>query len=130
MKKDIHPKYYPDAVIKCACGNVIKAGSTKPSYEVEICSACHPFYTGKIKMIDAAGRVDRFKKLVAHKKEDGGKKKVRVRKPRVEVDIASMAAGTVSTPAAKPTDAAQSGSTPKKRVLPRTGPRTTKKKSE
>ena len=62
MKKDIHPKYYPEAVAKCACGNIFKVGSTKPEIFVEICSTCHPFYTGKEKLIDTAGRVDRFKK--------------------------------------------------------------------
>lgn len=63
MKKDIHPKYYPDAQIVCACGNIIKAGSTVKVMKVEICSACHPFYTGKKKVLDTTGRVDRFKKL-------------------------------------------------------------------
>ncbi|MDP2932690.1 MAG: 50S ribosomal protein L31 [bacterium] len=65
MKKDIHPKYYNDAVAKCACGNTFKVGSTKPEIFVEICSACHPFYTGKEKLVDTAGRVERFKKIVA-----------------------------------------------------------------
>jgi large subunit ribosomal protein L31 len=63
MKKDIHPKYYPEAKIICACGNTIKTGSTVPEMKIEICSACHPFFTGKKKLIDATGRVDRFKKL-------------------------------------------------------------------
>lgn len=64
MKKGIHPEYHSEAVIKCACGNVIKIGSTKAEMSTEICSACHPFYTGKKKMIDTTGRVDRFKKRV------------------------------------------------------------------
>jgi large subunit ribosomal protein L31 len=63
MKKDIHPKYYPQAKIICACGNVIKTGSTVPEMKTEICSACHPFFTGKKKLLDTTGRVDRFKKL-------------------------------------------------------------------
>ena len=62
MKKDIHPKYYPKAKVKCACGNVFEIGATVPEMQIEICSACHPFYTGKEKIIDAAGRVDKFKK--------------------------------------------------------------------
>ena len=62
MKKDIHPQYYADAKIICACGNIITTGSTKPEIKVEICSNCHPFYTGKSKLIDTTGRVDRFKK--------------------------------------------------------------------
>ncbi len=61
MKTDTHPKYHSGAVIKCACGNEIKAGSTKEKTEVEICSACHPFFTGKKKVIDTAGRVEKFK---------------------------------------------------------------------
>ena len=60
MKK-IHPQYYPKAEIHCACGHSIKIGSTREKMEVEICSACHPFYTGKKKLVDSAGRVDRFK---------------------------------------------------------------------
>ena len=64
MKKEIHPQYYPDAVIACACGNKIKAGSTAESTHVEICSACHPFYTGKQKLVDTAGRVEKFQKRI------------------------------------------------------------------
>src|SRR3989338_756213 len=89
MKKSIHPQYYPNATITCACGNTIVTGSTKPSYEVEICAACHPFYTGKEKIIDTAGRVERFKKLAAHKKMRGTKKKVRIRKPKIEEVIST-----------------------------------------
>jgi len=61
MKKDIHPKYV-DATITCACGNVIKTRSTVAEINVGICSACHPFYTGKQKFVDTAGRVERFRK--------------------------------------------------------------------
>ncbi len=62
MKKDIHPKYHSKAKVKCACGNSFSIGSTAPEINVEICSKCHPFYTGKDKIIDTAGRVERFKK--------------------------------------------------------------------
>ncbi len=68
MKKDIHPTYHAKASIKCACGNIIHVPSTKEVIEVEICSNCHPFYTGKDKMIDTAGRVERFKKRLAKKR--------------------------------------------------------------
>ncbi|NPB03957.1 MAG: 50S ribosomal protein L31 [Thermotogae bacterium] len=62
MKKGIHPRYYDEAVIRCVCGNVIVTGSTKKEIQVEICSACHPFYTGKLKaVVDTGGRVRRFK---------------------------------------------------------------------
>lgn len=74
MKKDIHPTYYPKATIKCACGNKIIAGSTKEKIEVEICGACHPFYTGKEKLIDAAGRVEKFRARAARAKTPAKKK--------------------------------------------------------
>jgi len=61
MKKDIHPKY-GKATMSCACGNSFETGSTKKNMKVEICSACHPFFTGKQKIIDTAGRVERFNK--------------------------------------------------------------------
>lgn len=61
MKKDIHPEYF-QTVIRCACGNEIPTGSTKKDIRVEICSQCHPFYTGKQKLIDSAGRIERFRK--------------------------------------------------------------------
>ena len=64
MKKDIHPTYYKDATIKCACGASYLVGSTEKELSVEICSACHPFYTGKQKLVDTAGRVDKFKARV------------------------------------------------------------------
>lgn len=79
MKKDIHPQYYSNAKITCACGNVIEVGSTREKIDVEICGACHPFYTGKEKLIDTAGQVDRFKqrmeKMEALKKQKDQNKK-------------------------------------------------------
>jgi large subunit ribosomal protein L31 len=67
-KKEIHPKYYPAAKVQCACGNSFTVGSTKEYIEVEICSKCHPFYTGKDKLIDKMGRVEKFKKRLAKAK--------------------------------------------------------------
>ena len=61
MKKDIHPKYYPAAKVSCACGHAFTTGSTLPELKVEICSVCHPFYTGKQKLVDSARRVEKFK---------------------------------------------------------------------
>ena len=61
MKEGIHPKY-EQTTIRCACGEVIETGSTKKDIKVEICSKCHPFFTGKQKLVDTGGRVDRFKK--------------------------------------------------------------------
>ena len=62
MKKDIHPTY-EKTTITCVCGNVIETRSTAKDINVEICSQCHPFYTGKQKLVDTAGRVERFKKM-------------------------------------------------------------------
>ncbi len=61
MKSGIHPKYEP-TTITCACGSVIETRSTVKNIQVEICSACHPFFTGKQKLVDTAGRIDRFNK--------------------------------------------------------------------
>jgi len=61
MKKDIHPEYI-ECTVMCACGNVFTTRSTKKEIRIEICSSCHPFYTGKHKFIDSAGRVEKFKK--------------------------------------------------------------------
>ncbi|MGI6039022.1 MAG: 50S ribosomal protein L31 [Clostridiales bacterium] len=61
MKKGIHPDYH-ETTISCACGNVINTGSTKKDIRVEVCSSCHPFFTGKQKLVDTGGRVDRFNK--------------------------------------------------------------------
>jgi len=82
MKKDIHPKYNKQAKIICACGKKWTFGSTVKKAEVEICSACHPFYTGKQKMVDTAGKVEKFKaraaKTKALKKTLKAQKKVQI----------------------------------------------------
>ena len=62
MRSAIHPQYFPTAKVKCACGNSWTTGSTQPELNVEICSQCHPFYSGKEKILDTRGRVDKFKK--------------------------------------------------------------------
>lgn len=62
MKKDIHPKYFDDAKVVCACGNTFTTGSTVEQIRVELCSTCHPFYTGQMKYVDTLGRVEKFKK--------------------------------------------------------------------
>ncbi|MFY2562306.1 50S ribosomal protein L31 [Myxococcus sp. CA051A] len=64
MKPELHP-VYPPSRITCACGNIVETHSTRGSFSVEICSNCHPFFTGKYKLIDTAGRIDRFKKKYA-----------------------------------------------------------------
>lgn len=69
MKADIHPTYFDKAVATCACGATYVVGSTKEAISVEICSACHPFYTGQEKVLDTTGRVDKFKKRAAAAKQ-------------------------------------------------------------
>lgn len=61
MKKEVHPEYFPKSKATCACGAEFEVGSTLPEIKVEICSACHPFYTGNEKVLDTAGRVEKFK---------------------------------------------------------------------
>ncbi|MGC3966204.1 MAG: 50S ribosomal protein L31 [Pirellulales bacterium] len=64
MQKDIHPRYIA-TVVKCGCGNSFVTRSTQPELKVDICSACHPFYTGKLKFVDTAGRIEKFQKKFA-----------------------------------------------------------------
>ena len=81
MKKEIHPQYYNDSKISCACGQTFKVGSTKSEFKVDICSHCHPFYKGTQELIDTAGRVEKFKarraraKIGARPQALGSKKK-------------------------------------------------------
>jgi len=87
MKTGIHPTYNQDVVAKCACGAEYLTGSTREEIRVEICSACHPFFTGKQKLVDTAGRVDKFKaRLEASKKlkEEAAKKAAPVKKTKEE----------------------------------------------
>lgn len=83
MKAKIHPEY-GKCVVTCSCGNIFITGSTRKKIQVEICSACHPFYTGKKKLIDDTGRVKRFEKIIAKTKEmkEAKTKKIRRGKPR------------------------------------------------
>lgn len=67
MKSGIHPEYF-DCVVTCSCGNTFQTRSTQKELKVEICSSCHPFYTGKQKLVDSGGRVERFKKRLNKKK--------------------------------------------------------------
>ena len=80
MKKDLHPEYFPEAKIICACGNSFVTGATQEEIRVEICAKCHPFYTGEEKLIDTAGRVEKFKSRRAAAAKEVKPKKVRVKK--------------------------------------------------
>lgn len=96
MKKDIHPKYFKEAKVTCACGNTFVVGSTSENISIEICSACHPFYTGKQKLVDSARRVDKFKKKVEvakvigktiKKTEKKAKQKARQATKKIKIEI-------------------------------------------
>jgi len=87
VKKDIHPQYYPDAKIVCSCGTVYEVGSTKRNLKVEVCSKCHPFYTGQRRIVDTGGRVERFIKKYNWGQEQPVEKKkgLKVKKGAEEV---------------------------------------------
>lgn len=92
MKAQIHPDWHPEAKVVCACGNTFTTGSTQKEIHVEVCSDCHPFFTGQMRYVDTAGRVDRFRE-----KQQAAKQKVRLskkerrtlkRKKRLEEELA------------------------------------------
>ena len=85
MKKDVHPEYQ-ECLVTCACGNTFKTRSTKKEIRVEICSSCHPFFTGKQKLIDSAGRVEKFKKKFGDAKDNKAAKDARAAR-----DVKSLA---------------------------------------
>lgn len=80
MKPNIHPKYYDNCKVTCACGNTFITGSTLPEIKVEICSACHPFFTGEMKYVDTLGRVERFRKK---QEKTAGKKYVKKKQKKL-----------------------------------------------
>ena len=80
MKENIHPQYNTNTQVVCACGNSFTTGSTKDEIRVEICAKCHPFYTGKLRLVDTAGIVDKFKRRQAKSEEAASQKKEK--KPR------------------------------------------------
>lgn len=75
MKQGVHPKYFPKAKITCACGNAFTVGSTVENVQVELCSHCHPFYTGKQKLVDTARRVEKFRERLVKKEVEAAKRK-------------------------------------------------------
>ena len=79
MKKDIHPEYFPNAKVACVCGNAFTVGAAKKEIHVEVCAKCHPFYTGEEKLLDTAGRVEKFRSRRANAALPRPKK-VRVKK--------------------------------------------------
>jgi large subunit ribosomal protein L31 len=90
VKEKIHPKWHPEARVHCACGNVFITGSTLPDISVEICSACHPLFTGQQKFIDTAGRVDKFNQRVASTQKKKAEADERKRKKAEEEAAAAL----------------------------------------
>ena len=88
MKKDIHPQY-EEATVHCSCGNTFTTRSTKKELHVELCSQCHPFYTGKQKLVDSGGRVDRFKKRLEKKSDEPVKPKAKAAQGRAQARTGS-----------------------------------------
>jgi large subunit ribosomal protein L31 len=87
MKDGIHPEYHEKIKVTCTCGNAFETGSTESEINVEVCSACHPFYTGKQKLIDVAGRVDKFKKKLADSKTGIKSKKKKTKKATKQTEV-------------------------------------------
>ncbi len=75
MKKGLHPEYYPQAQVICGCGNTFTTGATKPVIKTDICSACHPFFTGEQRIVDTAGQVERFMRRLEKASQEGKGKK-------------------------------------------------------
>jgi large subunit ribosomal protein L31 len=95
MKAEIHPTYYPEATVLCACGNTWKTGSTQESVRTDVCSACHPFYTGEQRIVDTEGQVDRFyKKVKSHEEFEKAKteRKTKIVVADVSVEVLELGA--------------------------------------
>jgi large subunit ribosomal protein L31 len=105
MQEGIHPDY-PAAQVTCACGNAFVTRSTRGDFQVDVCSACHPFYTGTQKLIDAAGRVDRFRKRYESNKKPAPKAEAKTEKAEQAPAIsdAAIAAPAEAKPEAEPTE--------------------------
>lgn len=95
MKAEIHPTYYPEATMTCACGNTWKTGSTQESVRTDVCSACHPFYTGEQRIVDTEGQVDRFyKKIKIHEDYQKEKETRETEKANADVSVETLELGT------------------------------------
>ena len=95
MKAEIHPTYYPEANMVCACGNTWKTGSTQESIRTDVCSACHPFFTGEQRIVDTEGQVDRFyKRLKGHEEIRKEKVERETKKAVTDVSVEVLDLGT------------------------------------
>lgn len=91
VKAEIHPRYYPNAKVVCSCGNSWITGSTRPEIRTDVCSACHPFFTGEQRIVDTAGQVERFMKRLERRQSDAARKELELR-VRKEADEAARKA--------------------------------------
>src|SRR5512133_1474529 len=91
MRENIHPKWYPEARVICACGNVFTVGSTVPEIRTDVCSACHPFYTGEQRIVDTAGQVERFMKRLERRQSESARREI-IARARREADEAARKA--------------------------------------
>jgi large subunit ribosomal protein L31 len=112
MKPDIHPKYYPNARVMCACGHTWTTGATLPEIRIDVCSNCHPFFTGEQRIVDTAGRVDRFRMRLLQKRDKKVEKPRKEKflvvgpddeiKPEVALPVAAKAVGAPAEAAGEP----------------------------
>lgn len=100
MKADIHPQYYPTARVICSCGNSWLTGSTTPEIRTDVCSACHPYYTGEQRIVDTAGQVERFMKRLERRQSDAARREIEVRARREADDAARKARARGDNPEA------------------------------
>jgi large subunit ribosomal protein L31 len=91
MKADIHPKYYPTARVICSCGNSWTTGSTLPEIRTDVCSACHPYFTGEQRIVDTAGQVERFMKRLERRQSESARRELEMQ-VRKEADDAARKA--------------------------------------
>lgn len=95
MKEEIQPIYYPEATVTCACGNTWKTGSSKESIRTDVCSACHPFFTGEQRIVDTEGQVDRFYKKIKGYEEIQKEKEARMtKKASADISVEMLELGT------------------------------------
>ena len=91
MRPDIHPTYYPTAHVVCSCGNSWTTGSTVPEIRTDVCSACHPFYTGEQRIVDTAGQFERFMKRLERRQSEAARREIEL-KARAEAEEAARRA--------------------------------------
>lgn len=100
MKADIHPQYYPTARVVCSCGNSWLTGSTVPEIRTDVCSACHPYYTGEQRIVDTAGQVERFMKRLERRQSESARREIVARARREAEEAARKARARGDNPEA------------------------------